>query len=54
MAVRFVDEHPAGFGWINPEPALMERASHAADELGFRSGGRLEVQSADRPAALRV
>jgi hypothetical protein len=27
--VRFVDETPFGFGWIAPEPAFMERASHA-------------------------
>src|SRR5688500_1595703 len=29
MAVRFIDEHPAGFGWIHPEPATLERASPA-------------------------
>jgi hypothetical protein len=27
--VRFVDETAFGFGWIAPEPAFMQRASHA-------------------------
>ena len=38
MAVRFIDEHPAGFGWIHPEPASMERASHA-----LLAGGRVAL-----------
>ncbi len=38
MAVRFVDEHPSGFSWIHPEPALMQRASHA-----LLAGGRVAL-----------
>ena len=29
MATRFVDELDFGFGWIAPEPAFMQRCSHA-------------------------
>jgi hypothetical protein len=29
-----VDELPFGFGWIAPEPAFMQRASHALAEAG--------------------
>jgi hypothetical protein len=32
--VRLVDELPFGFGWIAPEPAFMQRASHALAEAG--------------------
>jgi hypothetical protein len=34
--MRFCDETEVGFGWIAPEPALLERASHA-----LRSNGRV-------------
>lgn len=34
--MRFCDETEFGFGWIAPEPALLERASHA-----LRSNGRV-------------
>jgi hypothetical protein len=29
VAPRFVDELDFGFGWLSPEPAFMERCSHA-------------------------
>jgi hypothetical protein len=35
-AARFCDELPFGFGWIAPEPRLLERASHALVEDGRR------------------
>ena len=36
MEVRFVDEVGFGFGWISPEPAFMQRCSHA-----FVAGGKV-------------
>lgn len=38
MEVRLCDETAFGFGWIAPEPALLERASHA-----LRADGRVWV-----------
>lgn len=29
MQVELVDEIPSGFDWIYPEPAFMQRTSHA-------------------------
>jgi hypothetical protein len=36
MEVSFVDELDFGFGWISPEPAFMQRCSHA-----FVAGGKV-------------
>lgn len=36
MRVRFCDETDFGFGWIAPEPTIMQRASHA-----LRTEGRV-------------
>lgn len=38
MQPRIVDETPFGFGWIAPEPAFMQRCSHA-----FLAGGGVWV-----------
>ncbi len=34
MQVRFCDEEEWGFGWIAPEPAFMQRCSHALADGG--------------------
>ncbi len=34
MLTRFVDEHPFGLGWISPQPAFMQRCSHALVDDG--------------------
>ena len=36
METRFVDELDTGFSWISPEPAFMQRCSHA-----FLAGGKV-------------
>ncbi len=51
---RFVDEYELGFGWIAPEPAFMERASHAlvVDGRVWLTDPVLEEEALERARSL--